>query len=159
MQPSITNRTRAFPENNNEANCDATRPMSKLELWCVSNSTANDEFGGQLRNLTKATQKFAKQISQELYWLSLHSACQIKDLKRRSSTVAKRLAQRKPFFTPAFAFIMQSSVHEDALKDLSVAKRKDPTRSHPEHGRKDFHRRQYSEGSLPGRQVAADSYI
>ena len=46
--------------------------------------------------------------------LSLHSACQIKDLKRRSSTVAKRLAQRKPFFTPADAFIMQSSVHKDA---------------------------------------------
>ena len=55
MQPSITNRTRAFPENDNEANCDATRPMSKLELRCVSNSTANDEFDGQLRNRTKAT--------------------------------------------------------------------------------------------------------
>ena len=50
-----------------------------------------------------------------------------------------------------YTFIMQSSVHEDALTDLSVAKRKETTRSHPEHGRKDFHRRQYSEGSLPGR--------
>ena len=49
------------------------------------------------------------------------------------------------------SLIMQSSVHEDALTDLSVAKRKETTRSHPEHGRKDFHRRQYSEGSLPGR--------
>ena len=37
------------------------------------------------------------------------------------------------------------------LTDLMVTKRKDSTRSHPEHGRKDFHRRQYSEGSLPGR--------
>ena len=36
-------------------------------------------------------------------------------------------------------------------KGFSVTKQKDTTRSHPEHGRKDFHRRQYSEGSLPGR--------
>ena len=58
----------------------------------------------------------------------------------------------KALFRPSEnSLIMQSSVHEDALKDLSVAKRKDSTRSHPEHGRKDFHRRQYSEGSFPGR--------
>ena len=38
-----------------------------------------------------------------------------------------------------------------SLKDLPVTKQKDTTRSHPEHGRKDFSRRQYSEGSLPGR--------
>ena len=36
-------------------------------------------------------------------------------------------------------------------KGFSVTKQKDATRSHPEHGRKDFSRRQYSEGSLPGR--------
>ena len=36
-------------------------------------------------------------------------------------------------------------------KGFSVTKQKDTTRSHPEHGRKDFLRRQYSEGSLPGR--------
>ena len=36
-------------------------------------------------------------------------------------------------------------------KGFSVTKQKDTTRSHPEHGRKDFSRRQYSEGSLPGR--------
>ena len=36
-------------------------------------------------------------------------------------------------------------------KDFLVTKQKDTTRSHPEHGRKDFSRRQYSEGSLPGR--------
>ena len=36
-------------------------------------------------------------------------------------------------------------------ESFSVTKQKETTRSHPEHGRKDFSRRQYSEGSLPGR--------
>ena len=47
--------------------------------------------------------------------------------------------------------IMQFWAYGNTVKSLPVTKQKDTTRSHPEHGRKDFSRRQYSEGSLPGR--------
>ena len=47
--------------------------------------------------------------------------------------------------------IMQFWAYGNTIKSLPVTKQKDTTRSHPEHGRKDFSRRQYSEGSLPGR--------
>ena len=46
MQPSITNRTRAFPENDNAANCDAMRPMSELAQRCVSNARQTMSLAG-----------------------------------------------------------------------------------------------------------------
>ena len=58
-------------------------------------------------------------------------------------------ANLKPYWLSSFHYAIFSV--PCTLTDLMVTKRKETTRSHPEHGRKDFHRRQYSEGSLPGR--------